>query len=238
MIDALAAAWRSSPRRTFVVLPLATAGYELMRRRWPLRGGSFGFALMAAGYALYRLAGAYRAARGGGGPGFSAEPERLVTDGPYGVARNPMYLGHLVYLSGLVALTRSPAALAGLALQWQRLAERVRLDERRLADRFGHDYVEYVEHVPRWLPRPAFLASPYVLFHRIAEPDSARVRRRVVELGLKPRISFENAETDAKDDPRLGSSPTPALWDGRRLISGVAGVERELLRLGGRRQSG
>jgi len=193
---------------------------------------------MAAGYALYRAAGAYRSERGGGGPGFSAEPERLVTDGPYGLTRNPMYLGHLVFLSGLVALTRSPVALAGLGLQWQRLAERVRLDERRLADRFGHEYVEYVEHVPRWLPRPAFLSSPYVLFHRIAEPDSARVRRRVVELGLKPRISFENAETDARDDPRLGSSPTPALWDGSRLISGVGGVERELLRLGGRRQSG
>jgi len=193
---------------------------------------------MAVGYALYRVAGGYRTERGGGGPGFNAEPERLVTDGPYGLTRNPMYLGHLVFLSGLVALTRSPVALAGLGLQWQRLAERARLDERRLADRFGHEYVEYVERVPRWLPRPAFLASPYVLFHRIAEPDSARVRRRVVELGLKPRISFENAETDARGDPRLGSSPTPALWDGTRLISGAADVERELLRLGGRRQSG
>lgn len=238
MIDALRAAWRSSSRRTFAVLPLAAAAYELARRKSPLRGGPVGLAVMAAGYGLYRIAGRYRNERGGGGPGFSAEPERLVTGGPYGVVRNPMYLGHLVFLSGLVALSRSPLALAGLALQWRRLAERVRLDERRLADRFGHDYVEYVEHVPRWLPRPAFLESPYVLFHRIAEADSARIRRRVVELGLKPRIGFENAETDARDDPRLGSAPTPALWDGTRLISGAAGVERELLRLKGRRQSG
>src|SRR5258708_35767813 len=135
-----------------------------------------------------------------------------------------MYVGPLVFLGGLVALTRSPAALAAVALQWQRFAERVRLDERRLADQFGHEYVEYVEHVPRWLPRPAFLASPYVLFHRIAEPASARVRLRVVELGLKSRVSFENAETDARDDPRLGAAPTPALLDGPRLMRRAGAV--------------
>ncbi|HEX9495711.1 MAG TPA: isoprenylcysteine carboxylmethyltransferase family protein, partial [Candidatus Limnocylindria bacterium] len=185
-----------------------------------------------------RGAGAYRGDRGGGGPGFAAGPDRLVTAGPYGVVRNPMYVGHLLFLGGLVALTRSPAALAAVALQWQRFAERVRLDERRLADQFGHEYVEYVEHVPRWLPRPAFLTSPYVLFHRIAEAESARVRRLVVELGLKPRISFENAETDARDDPRLGSARTPALWDGQRLVAGEAAVARELARLSGRHRSG
>ena len=40
--------------------------------------------------------------------------------------------------------------------------------------------------------------SDYTLFHRIAEPASARIRLRVVELGLKGRIDFQNAETDAK----------------------------------------
>src|SRR5258708_28915926 len=110
-----------------------------------------------------------------------------------------MYVGPLVFLGGLVALTRSPAALAAVALQWQRFAERVRLDERRLAGPFGHEDGEYVEHVPRWLPRPAFLTSPYVLFHRIAQAERARVRRLVVGLGRQPRISVENAETAARD---------------------------------------
>lgn len=231
----LRAAWASSPRRTFVVLPLVAAGYEVLRRRSPLRGGLGGVALMAAGYALYRGAGAYRNERGGGGPGFAAHPDRLVTTGPYAVVRNPMYLGHLVFLAGLLALTRSPAALAGLAVQRQRFAQRVATDERRLADRFGHEYAAYVEGVPRWLPRPAFLSSPYVLFHRIAEGDSARIRLRVVELGLKRRIDFQNAETDGKAElARLGGRSTPALWDGGRLISGADAVERELVRLSGR----
>ena len=230
---ALRAAWSSSPRRTFVVLPIAAAAVEVLRRRSPLRGGVIGMALMAVGYGLYRSAGALRQTRGGGGPGFSAEPEHLVTTGPYRAVRNPMYLGHLIFLAGLVTLTRSPAALAGFFVQRDRFTERVAIDERRLADRFGHEYVEYAERVPRWLPR--FRSSPYVLFHRIAEAESARVRLRVVELGLKPRIEFQNAETDGKSElARLGGHTTPALWDGQRLMRGADAVERELARIAGR----
>ena len=72
----------------------------------------------------------------------------------------------------------------------------------------------------------------YTLFHRIAEPASARIRLRVVELGLKPRIDFQNAETDGKDDlARLGGSATPALWDGRVLTVGEAAVAATLATL-------
>jgi len=103
-------------------------------------------------------------------------------------------------------------------------------DERRLADRFGHEYVAYTERVPRWFPR--LIASRAVLYHRVAEADSAAIRLRVVELGLKSRIDFQNAETDGRDElARLGGLVTPALWDGTRLISGVDAVERELARL-------
>ena len=239
MIEALRSSWAarafsaSSPRRSFVVIPIAAAVSEILRWRSPLRGGVTGMAFMAAGYALYRSAGAQRQAHGGGGPGFSAQPEHLVTTGPYGVVRNPMYLGHLIFLVGLVALTRSPVALAGLFIQSRRFAERIAIDERRLADRFGHEYVEYVEHVPRWLPRVG--SSPYVLFHRIAEPESARIRLRVVALRLKQRIHFENAETDGKDElVRLGGLATPALWDGHRLFSGGDAVDRELVRMSAR----
>lgn len=153
MIATLLAATASSPRRTFVILPLAAVTAEILRRRSPFRGGVGGLAMMFAGYALYRRAGGYRNARGGGGPGFSAPPERLVTTGPYGVVRNPMYLGHLVFLAGLLDLTRSPVALAGLAVQARRFADRVARDEPRLADRFGDGYATYVRRVPRWLPR-------------------------------------------------------------------------------------
>ena len=73
----------------------------------------------------------------------------------------------------------------------------------------------------------------YTLFHRVAEPESARIRSRVVELGLKTRVDFQNADTEGKDElARLGGSVTPALWDGRTLIVGESAVARKLTTLG------
>ncbi len=108
---------------------------------------------MVAGYVLYRAAGGHRAARGAGSRGFVEPPRRLVTDGPYAYTRNPMYLGHLVFLAGLVGATRSPIAIGCALWQHHRLAGRVRLDEGRLEQIFGDEYRAYVARVPRWLPR-------------------------------------------------------------------------------------
>jgi hypothetical protein len=74
--------------------------------------------------------------------------------------------------------------------------------------------------------------AEYTLFHRVPEPASARIRSRVVELGLKSRINFQNAETDGKDElARLGGSVTPALWDGHALTVGESAVARKLAML-------
>jgi hypothetical protein len=79
----------------------------------------------------------------------------------------------------------------------------------------------------------------YTLFHRIAEPASARVRLRIVELGLKPRIDFQNAETDGRDElARLGGSVTPALWDGRSLTVGEDRVTQQLAAIRPDREDG
>jgi hypothetical protein len=82
-------------------------------------------------------------------------------------------------------------------------------------------------------------AAEYTLFHRISEPESARIRSRVVELGLKARIDFLNAETDGKDDlARLGGSRTPALWDGRSLTVGEDAVALKLAAMQPEREDG
>ena len=137
--------------QTFLLVPLATIGWE----------GAFGslhvqpvfLLVMLWGYLQYRLCGRYRIRLGGGGPGLSgAPPERLVETGIYARVRNPMYLGHVIYMIG-VALTFQSwfgAAIAAARTVWFHF--RVLRDERGLAERFGEPYVAYTRRVKRWLP--------------------------------------------------------------------------------------
>jgi protein-S-isoprenylcysteine O-methyltransferase Ste14 len=106
---------------------------------------------MVAGYSLYRFAGRYREEQHAGPPGFATPPDRLLTTGPYAQTRNPMYLGHLVFLVGLVITTRSPVAAACLVWQYVRLSDRVRIDEERLERRFGEQFRAYLTRAPRWV---------------------------------------------------------------------------------------
>jgi protein-S-isoprenylcysteine O-methyltransferase Ste14 len=108
---------------------------------------------MLWGFAQYRFVGRYRVRLGGGGPGLSgAPPERLVDGGIYAWMRNPMYLGHIVYLIGVAVLFESwfGAAIAIGRAAWFHF--RVLRDERGLAQRFGEPYVAYTQRVKRWLP--------------------------------------------------------------------------------------
>lgn len=117
--------------------------------------------LLPWGYLQYRLCGRYRTARGGGGPGLSNPPVRIVSTGPYAFSRNPMYLGHLTFTAGLVLSTRSrlaAAALVALVPWFDRHAEG---DERHLLAIFGNDYQAYCDAVPRWLGhRSVCVGSP------------------------------------------------------------------------------
>lgn len=140
---------RSSPRQTFVLIPLLVLAGELLMGRRPRLRAEW-LAACAAGYGLYRAAGAYRRAQRAGPPGSARPPDRLLTTGPYAYSRNPMYLGHLVFLAGLALATRSPVAVAGLLWQWRRLDARVIEDEERLERIFGGQYREYRRRVPRW----------------------------------------------------------------------------------------
>jgi hypothetical protein len=60
-----------------------------------------------------------------------------------------------------------------------------------------------------------------VLYHRIDDPGSAVVRRRVVELGLKAQVDFQNVDTDGAEAwASVRGNKLPALWDGARLHEG------------------
>jgi protein-S-isoprenylcysteine O-methyltransferase Ste14 len=79
-------------------------------------------------------------------------PETLIHSGPYAFTRNPMYLGHLIYMLGLALVSRSPVAWLILAANAPWFHFRVLEDEARLSDRFGVEYETYCRDVRRWIP--------------------------------------------------------------------------------------
>jgi len=142
----------STSFRTFVLYPVLIVAWELLLNDGRLRLEPWFLPLLAWGYLQYRLVGRYRIRRGGGGPGMDTPPERLVTGGPFALCRNPMYLGHIIFLAGLALSLQSwlAAALAVGTAVWFQF--RVRRDERRLEERFGEPYREYAARVKRWVP--------------------------------------------------------------------------------------
>lgn len=142
----------STSTRTFVAIPAVVIAEQLISgRRIRFKYG----VLLLWGYLQYRLSGEYRIKRAGGPSGMSQGfPDEIVTDGIYGITRNPMYLGHMIFLGGLVLMTRSPISMAIFSslLPWYN--KRARADEERLVKKFGPDYETYKHAVPRWIPVP------------------------------------------------------------------------------------
>jgi hypothetical protein len=141
-----------TPIRTFILYPLITIAWELIHRGGKLDTNFWFLPVMLWGYLQYRLCGRYRIKHGGGGPGLETPPERLVSTGPYAYTRNPMYLGHVIFLIGLTLTFKS--WLAGLitivVAAW--FHSRVVGDETKLIERLGRPYVDYLARVKRWIP--------------------------------------------------------------------------------------
>lgn len=138
--------------RTFLLYPLVVVGWEFLLNEGTLRMQPWVLPLMAWGYLQYRLIRPYRMERGGGGPGMGTMPDQLVTTGPFAWCRNPMYLGHIIFLVGLSLTLQSVlGALITIATAvWFQL--RVQRDEKRLLERFGQPYQDYTARVRRWIP--------------------------------------------------------------------------------------
>ena len=145
--------WLSSTsNRTFVLWPVLLFCAEAALQQGIPRIEIWALPLLAWGYLQYYLVGRYRVREGGGGPGLSVPPERLVTGGPYRYTRNPMYLGHLVFLAGLALALRSWLGALVLVLHAAWFHRRVKGDEARLAALFGGPYRDYAARVRRWIP--------------------------------------------------------------------------------------
>jgi len=77
----------------------------------------------------------------------------LVTGGPFGLVRNPIYSAMLPAVLGIVLVAASPAALAAFAMLVVALELQTRLvEEPHLLRVHGREYAEYAARVGRFLP--------------------------------------------------------------------------------------
>ena len=151
MDDIMRWLWRT-PVQTFLLCPLVVIAFELA---W--HGGRptvvwWGLPLMVWGYLQYRLVGGFRLPRAGGTAGMDTMPNWILDHGPYRFTRNPMYLGHIIFLVGLAITFWSWFALILLAARAVWFHLRVLHDEQRLHTEFGADYDAYRARVRRWIP--------------------------------------------------------------------------------------
>jgi len=139
--------------RSFTAIPWALAAVAFAR---PLGPRSWlGLGAVVAGEALRLWALGYigpesRVTREG--PGAS----RLVTFGPYGWVRNPLYIGNVAIIVGLALWTGALwpwLPLAALAYFLWQYALITRLEGEELERKYGWDYRAYRGVVPAWLPR-------------------------------------------------------------------------------------
>ncbi|WP_164156117.1 methyltransferase family protein [Sandarakinorhabdus rubra] len=138
------------PRITAVAGTFALMGLvALPAGEAPMLARLAGITLMAVGlagsiYALLHL-----------GRAFSIAPtaRELVTSGPYGIVRHPLYLTEALTAVGIVIAHWSwPAVLLGavqFALQYRRIGH----EEQVLRDAFPDSYQAYAARVPQLLPR-------------------------------------------------------------------------------------
>ena len=81
----------------------------------------------------------------------------LVTAGPFGFVRNPLYLGNMLIYVGVALVAGGPwmwqmVVIAIAFFTWQ-YSQIITLEEDTLTTLFGDEYEEYREHVPRFIPR-------------------------------------------------------------------------------------
>ncbi len=83
---------------------------------------------------------------------FHKSPVRLVTDGPFQMTRNPIYLGGVAVLLGIAMFLGSLVTLlfpVFVLVVLDRIY--VPIEEGEMEERFGHDYLEYKQAVRRWM---------------------------------------------------------------------------------------
>jgi len=134
--------------------------FVLTRPHWPRGRDDYDTALDLVGFGVALLGQALRVAVVGyayiirGGKNRQVYAEDLVTGGFFNHSRNPLYVGNLLILLGLLLTWNAPAAyLVGVPFFLIGYSAIVAAEEAFLRRKFGAQYDAYAARVPRWRVR-------------------------------------------------------------------------------------
>ncbi len=86
--------------------------------------------------------------------GYLRKKKELVTSGPYGYIRHPLYVGNIIMAAGVgLGLSNIPLAVALAGGAWVVFRIRVRKEERHLRLLYPREHEEYCSRVPSWIPK-------------------------------------------------------------------------------------
>lgn len=86
--------------------------------------------------------------------GFLTKLRCLVTDGPFSLCRNPLYLGSFAIALGyFIMCGRVELMAAGVVLFWAFHGGAIIYEEKLLRELYGEEFVAYCSRTPRFLPR-------------------------------------------------------------------------------------
>jgi protein-S-isoprenylcysteine O-methyltransferase Ste14 len=152
---------QSNHAEVMLAPPLVYAGYLVgaLVLNWgvpfPLRSfpvaSSIGMSLVVAGFALGAFA-MSRMLQAHTSPDPHRPTTTLITDGPYRLSRNPIYLGFMaIYLGFTVFAGTLWGVLLSPFLIWTITRAVIRPEEAYLRIRFDSVYLQYQSRVRRWL---------------------------------------------------------------------------------------
>lgn len=88
-----------------------------------------------------------------GVPEIGSDPGQLLTEGIYARVRNPRYLAIFFGVGGFCLILNYPALYLVFLASIPAVYGIILLEERELRQRFGAEYEDYLQRVPRLVPR-------------------------------------------------------------------------------------
>ncbi len=100
-----------------------------------------------------------------------ASSRQLVTSGPYGIVRHPLYASELLMMSGVALSHGSPLAFAVCAVGFTLQIRRAHYEESVLRKSFPADYADYARRVPMLIPglKPSYIDLSIVPAQQVSQ---------------------------------------------------------------------